>query len=142
MPINRLEQRPEREGTLLDITCDSDGQINKFIDLRDVRDTLPLHRIDAYYETFRKPDARLAALATLRQMLKLEALEMLVPKIKAPTLIIWGQDDRLVPSSFATRLEKLLPQASVHMVENCGHTPNESHANQVAQWIAAHVSTA
>ena len=43
MPIHRLNERPEREGTLVDITCDSDGQINKFIDLRDVRDTLPLH---------------------------------------------------------------------------------------------------
>ena len=47
MPINRLEERPEREGTLVDITCDSDGQINKFIDLRDVRDTLPLHKLKA-----------------------------------------------------------------------------------------------
>jgi arginine decarboxylase len=43
MPINRLNEEPTRETTLVDITCDSDGQINKFIDLRDVRDTLPLH---------------------------------------------------------------------------------------------------
>jgi arginine decarboxylase len=43
MPISRLDERPTREGTLVDITCDSDGQINKFIDLRDVRDTLPMH---------------------------------------------------------------------------------------------------
>ena len=46
MPINRLSQRPTREATLVDITCDSDGQINKFIDLRDVRDTLPLHALN------------------------------------------------------------------------------------------------
>src|SRR6266481_5280898 len=43
MPVSRLSDRPIREATLVDITCDSDGQINKFIDLRDVRDTLPLH---------------------------------------------------------------------------------------------------
>jgi arginine decarboxylase len=43
VPISRLNERPTREGTLVDITCDSDGQVNKFIDLRDVRDTLPLH---------------------------------------------------------------------------------------------------
>ncbi len=43
MPVSRLTERPAREATLVDITCDSDGQINKFIDLRDVRDTLPLH---------------------------------------------------------------------------------------------------
>jgi arginine decarboxylase len=46
MPVNRLSERPTREATLVDITCDSDGQINKFIDLRDVRDTLPLHKLN------------------------------------------------------------------------------------------------
>src|SRR5712671_6530340 len=60
MTVNRLNERPTREGTLVDITCDSDGQINKFIDLRDVRDTLPLHplnyngngQIEPYYLGF------------------------------------------------------------------------------------------
>jgi arginine decarboxylase len=47
MPVTRLNERPTREATLVDITCDSDGQINKFIDLRDVRDTLPLHALQA-----------------------------------------------------------------------------------------------
>ncbi|MCS7338116.1 MAG: biosynthetic arginine decarboxylase [Verrucomicrobiae bacterium] len=45
MPISRLNERPTRQGTLADITCDSDGQVNKFIDLRHVRDTLPLHKL-------------------------------------------------------------------------------------------------
>jgi len=46
MPIARLNEQPTREATLADITCDSDGQINKFIDLRDVRDTLPVHKLN------------------------------------------------------------------------------------------------
>jgi arginine decarboxylase len=46
MPISRLNERPTREATLVDITCDSDGQVNKFIDLRDVRDTLTLHKLN------------------------------------------------------------------------------------------------
>jgi arginine decarboxylase len=46
MPISRLDERPTREATLVDITCDSDGQVKKFIDLRDVRDTLPLHQLN------------------------------------------------------------------------------------------------
>lgn len=46
MPVARLNEPPTREATLVDITCDSDGQINKFIDLRDVRDTLPLHELN------------------------------------------------------------------------------------------------
>jgi arginine decarboxylase len=46
MPLGRLTEKPTREATLVDITCDSDGQINKFIDLRDVRDTLPIHPLN------------------------------------------------------------------------------------------------
>lgn len=43
MPLNRLNEPPTHEGTLVDITCDSDGQVKKFVDLRDIRDTLNLH---------------------------------------------------------------------------------------------------
>jgi arginine decarboxylase len=47
MPIHRLNTPPDRNGMIVDITCDSDGKISKFTDLQDVRDTLPLHRIAA-----------------------------------------------------------------------------------------------
>jgi arginine decarboxylase len=44
MPIHRLTEFPDRNATLVDITCDSDGRVSKFIDLQDVKETLPLHR--------------------------------------------------------------------------------------------------
>jgi arginine decarboxylase len=43
MPIHRLNEQPTRRAVLGDITCDSDGKIDQFIDLRDVRPTLELH---------------------------------------------------------------------------------------------------
>jgi arginine decarboxylase len=43
MPIHRLQELPSRRAVLGDITCDSDGKIDQFIDLRDVRNTLELH---------------------------------------------------------------------------------------------------
>jgi arginine decarboxylase len=43
VPLHRLHEPPLREATLVDISCDSDGKIQKFIDLRDVRSTLPVH---------------------------------------------------------------------------------------------------
>jgi len=55
MPIHHLDQPPDRNGTLADITCDSDGKVSKFIDLQDVRETLPLHRVcpgESYYLGF------------------------------------------------------------------------------------------
>ena len=43
MPIHRLNERPTRAAVLGDVTCDSDGKIDQFIDRRDVKRTLPLH---------------------------------------------------------------------------------------------------
>ena len=51
MPIHRLNEKPTRPAVLGDITCDSDGKIDQFIDRRDVKRTLPLHTFDGspYY---------------------------------------------------------------------------------------------
>jgi arginine decarboxylase len=51
MPIHRLEQEPFRLGILGDISCDSDGKVDQFIDRRDVKKTLPLHAFNGepYY---------------------------------------------------------------------------------------------
>ncbi len=55
MPIHRLDERPTRRGILADITCDSDGTIDAFIDPRDVNSSLPLHELaedEPYYLGF------------------------------------------------------------------------------------------
>jgi arginine decarboxylase len=44
-PIHRLTEEPTRRATLADITCDSDGKIDSFIDLRDVKHVLELHPV-------------------------------------------------------------------------------------------------
>jgi len=51
MPIHRLQEPPARQAVLGDITCDSDGKLDQFIDRRDVKRTLSLHRFDGspYY---------------------------------------------------------------------------------------------
>ena len=51
MPIHRLNERPTRQAVLGDVTCDSDGKIDQFIDRRDVKRTLPVHPLDSgpYY---------------------------------------------------------------------------------------------
>ncbi|HJW33895.1 MAG TPA: hypothetical protein VJ505_11065, partial [Holophagaceae bacterium] len=55
MPVHRLKEQPTLSTTLCDITCDSDGKMEKFIDLKDVRDEIPLHEPKAnepYYVAF------------------------------------------------------------------------------------------
>ena len=45
MPLHRLEERPTRNAVLADITCDSDGRIDRFVSLRDVKRFLELHEL-------------------------------------------------------------------------------------------------
>jgi arginine decarboxylase len=47
MPIHRLHERPTRTAVLADITCDSDGKIDRFVSLRDVKRTLEVHELRA-----------------------------------------------------------------------------------------------
>jgi len=51
LPIHRLDETPTRRGVFADLTCDSDGKIDQFIDQRDVKDVLELHAFDGspYY---------------------------------------------------------------------------------------------
>ena len=45
MPIHRLNERPTRRAILADLTCDSDGKVDRFIDLRDVKSVLEVHPV-------------------------------------------------------------------------------------------------
>lgn len=45
MPLNRHTERPEREATLSDLTCDCDGKLDRFFVMDSERDTLPLHSL-------------------------------------------------------------------------------------------------
>ena len=46
MPIQRLCERPTQKTVLVDITCDCDGKVDKFIDREDVATSLPLHEVE------------------------------------------------------------------------------------------------
>ena len=52
MPIHRLGEEPTRRAVLADITCDSDGKIDHFIDRRDVKSVLELHQVVPDQEYF------------------------------------------------------------------------------------------
>jgi len=55
LPLHRLDERPTQRAVLADITCDSDGKVDRFISLRDVKRTLELHPVrpgEPYYLGF------------------------------------------------------------------------------------------
>ena len=55
MPIHRLNEMPTERGVLCDVTCDSDGTVDKFVDVRNMKESLELHAVregEPYYLAF------------------------------------------------------------------------------------------
>jgi pimeloyl-ACP methyl ester carboxylesterase len=65
-----------------------------------------------------------AASPTMRAILSKvvnEDLKHVMPNIKAPTLLIWGENDTATPLSDAKTMEKLIPDAGLVSFAGCGH---------------------
>jgi triacylglycerol lipase len=61
-------------------------------------------------------------------------LEALLPRVKAPSLVLWGQQDRLFPAQLAPYLAGLLPTGRHELIAEAGHFP---HIDQPAAFLAA-----
>jgi len=59
-------------------------------------------------------------------------LEKWLHRIKLPALVVWGENDRIMPPVYAALWCERLPQARLVMVENCGHRPHVERATIVA----------
>ena len=102
LPIHRLREKPSEFGTIADITCDSDGKIDHFIDLRDIAESLPLHTFDRgkpYYVGFCLVGAYQDVLGDLHNLFG-EANEVLA----------------VVDENNRTRLQNVLPGESCERV--------------------------
>ncbi|MDT7749853.1 MAG: hypothetical protein QOD96_3515 [Pseudonocardiales bacterium] len=50
-------------------------------------------------------------------------------RVTAPTLIMWGEDDRLIPVAYAEEFGRLIPHSRVETVPDCGHIPQVEHTD-------------
>jgi len=74
-------------------------------------------------------DYRAAGLRRIRGTIKLaleDRIEDKLPLIKAPTLVVRGEKDPVVPQPWAEKVTALLPHGELHIIPNAGHTINYS----------------
>jgi pimeloyl-ACP methyl ester carboxylesterase len=87
--------------------------------------------VETKYALARMPGAHQAVLKTLRSLVSVSgfriehvaALQAVMRTLQQPTLIIWGQQDRLVPPDHARILEAKLPRSRTILFDECGHLP-------------------
>ena len=67
-------------------------------------------------------------------------LERWLCRLRVPTLIVWGLNDRIIPARYAEAFQKVIPNAKVKLIENAGHLPHVERREEVLAAIQDHFS--
>ena len=101
------------------------------------QDRVTEEKVSAYYDRMCTENA-LDAQASVARSLNFECFEHYierVPLIKAEALIIWGANDAWIPLEIGTTFRKNLANATMIVIPECGHMPQEEHPQKTAQCI-------
>lgn len=99
-------------------------------------DEVPLELYDLW-DFSREMTARV----TWRPYMINRRLPHLLREVEIPTLLIWGEQDRIVPLNCGELYAQALPNARLEIVKNAGHLVELEEPEQVARMIEAHVAT-
>jgi pimeloyl-ACP methyl ester carboxylesterase len=88
--------------------------------------------LDGYYEALSSPASRAALLATLRDAQDSRPVIADCRRVRAPTLLIWGRNDRLFPIEYGRYLSREMPHAGLEIL-NSSHAPHEEVPEDTAR---------
>jgi pimeloyl-ACP methyl ester carboxylesterase len=101
--------------------------------------------VSRYHDMLRAPGVRAAILERGNQTIYTDPVPRL-KKIKAPTLLLWGEEDKMIPSSNATSYAGVLAQSKTVFIPKLGHLLHEEQANiglaQLAEFLDAKLLSA
>ena len=81
----------------------------------------PTERIEASLDVTKT----LAAVGKFSWPIPERGLKKRIHRITAPTLLVWGADDGIVPNAYAAEFHRLIPSSRLLVLEGCGHIPQE-----------------
>jgi pimeloyl-ACP methyl ester carboxylesterase len=95
--------------------------------------------VDEAHRVVTTPASALRVLRFARDARR-DNLESRLGSVLAPTLLVWGRDDRITPPEVGRRFRELIRGAQLHWLDRCGHAPMlerpEAFAALVAEWLA------
>jgi pimeloyl-ACP methyl ester carboxylesterase len=97
-------------------------------------------RVAAYYRPLQTRGGQLAALRARTQADQFP-VETDLGKISAPTLIIWGAEDALIPLAAGRKLNSLIKDSRLLIFEKCGHLPQEEMPERVIEEVTRFIKT-
>jgi 4,5:9,10-diseco-3-hydroxy-5,9,17-trioxoandrosta-1(10),2-diene-4-oate hydrolase len=58
-----------------------------------------------------------------------------LPRVASPTLVVWGREDRIVPLACGEQYRRLLPNATLRVLDRCGHSAPIEHPDAFANLV-------
>jgi pimeloyl-ACP methyl ester carboxylesterase len=68
-----------------------------------------------------------------------DVTDSLLPKLKMPVLLVWGQLDRITPLSLGQKMHELIPQSQLEVIPGCGHLAPSQCAPQIGPKVVGFV---
>ena len=98
--------------------------------------------VDSYYKVYKTENARKVPLQIIRKLAKEDPIEEEEIKgITVPTLIIWGEEDNLIPVENASYFKRDIVNSEMEIIPEAGHMPQEEKADEVNELISDFVKS-
>ena len=95
--------------------------------------------VDGWFDAFDPPEARECALRALRGAAEVSALGPRIARVRAPTLVLWGERDRHGPVHMGRRLAYEIPGARFEPIARAAHSPHEEHPDATVDALLRHL---
>lgn len=91
-------------------------------------------QVEENFEAFNSPSGRESAHAVLQSMLDTRPTVARITRIRRPTLVTWGRQDRVVPPHHALKLAREIPDARLELFDT-GHAPHAERPDDFVQVV-------
>jgi pimeloyl-ACP methyl ester carboxylesterase len=98
--------------------------------------------VDYLWERLNRPGGIAAVHASLQFCHDPGVIARTVRAIRSPTLILWGDEDKVFPASFGSRLQTDIAGSELHVLRECGHAPPEEKPAEVVKLVSAFLAAA
>lgn len=105
--------------------------------------TIDDRMVDGAFRNARRPGVQQTLLGALRANVDIEGqrpwlyepIVAMLPAIDIPTLIVWGENDEMIPVEHGRRAAERMPGARLHVVPRCGHLPPVEHPGEFGRVV-------
>ena len=90
--------------------------------------------VDEVFDTVNDRNKAIRVIATAKSAVRHNLSDKL-HQIKAPTLLVWGKEDKITPSFVGTKFQELIENSELIFIEKCGHAPMMEHPELFNQYL-------